>query len=250
MSTSDQGELLRRKLDDAAFLCEKRGKPYFFPFLSEGEQLSCERYLKSRGFAGFTFFGGYENAERRMLGLSAFEEIGEEAFPISALEFRFRPADKLTHRDFLGSLMALGLERDTVGDILVEDGRCVVFVKSDIRDYVASQITKIGRAGVRILDASPDRLPEGRGFEELTVIVSSERLDAVVAAVSGLSREKTKNLILSGLVSLNFEQCTNISRAVSGGDTLTVRGRGKYKINGVTGETKKHRIKLSIIHYR
>ena len=177
-----------------------------------------------------------------------YDEI--EDFPVTALEITFRKADKLTHRDFLGALMSLGIERDTVGDILVEDGRCVVFVKSEISSYITSQLFKIGSAGVKIKEADPDTLPKGRGFDEQSYVVASLRLDAVVAAVTGLSREKTKQLICSGNVSLNFLPCDNVSKAIESGDSLSIRGKGKYKINGVLGETKKHRTRLSIIHYR
>ena len=177
-----------------------------------------------------------------------YDEI--EDFPVTALEITFRKADKLTHRDFLGALMSLGIERDTVGDILVEDGRCVVFVKSEISSYITSQLFKIGSAGVKIKEADPDTLPKGRGFDEQSYVVASLRLDAVVAAVTGLSREKTKQLICSGNVSLNFLPCDNVSKVIESGDSLSIRGKGKYKINGVLGETKKHRTRLSIIHYR
>lgn len=248
MFTSDKDKLFISKLDDAVYLCQKRQKPYFFSFMSEAEQAQAERYLDSVGFKNYSFFGGYEGSERRVLCLDHYQD--DPDFPIDALEFKFRPADKLTHRDFLGALMSLGIERETVGDILVEDGRCVVFVKSEISEYIRSQISKIGRAGVKISDADVDSLPKGRGVEEKSVIVSSLRLDNVVAAISGLSREKTKNLILSGNVTLNFIECTNISKQVDEGDTLTIRGKGKFKINGVMGETKKHRIRISIIHFR
>lgn len=210
--------------------------------------MQAEKYLKSIGFDSYSFYGGYESAERKVLCLDFYEDNAE--FPISALEFKFRAADKLTHRDFLGALMSLGIERETVGDILVEDGRAVAFVKSEIEDYVKSQISKIGSAGVKITDADIKSLPKGRGVEEKSLIVSSLRLDNIVAAISGLSREKTKTLILSGNVTLNFAECTNISKTVCENDTLTVRGKGKFKINGVMGETKKHRIRISIIHYR
>ena len=93
-------------------------------------------------------------------------------------------------------------------------------------------------------------LPKGRGFEEKEYTVPSLRLDAVVSAVTGLPREKSKHLILSGSVSRNHLECSNCSKQVEVNDVLTVRGKGKYVINGVLGETKKHRIKISIIHYR
>lgn len=246
--TSDKDKLFISKLDDAVYLSQKRQKPYFFSFLSEAEQALAKKHLEYIGFKSFSFYGGYDNSERKVLCLDYYEDNPE--YPVFALEFKFRAADKLTHRDFLGALMSLGIERETVGDILVEDGRCVVFVKSEIADYIKNQISKIGRAGVKVSDADIASLPKGRGVEEKSAVVSSLRLDNIVAAVTGLSREKTKNLIISGNVALNFFDCTNISKAVCEGDTVTVRGKGKYVINGVMGETKKHRIRISIIHYR
>lgn len=244
---SDDDNLFLAKLDDAVFLCQKRAKPYFLSFLSERKQVLAEQHLKLHGFDNFVFFGGYDGAERKVLGLFPYES---EVFPVKALEFCFRKTDKLTHRDFLGALMSLGIERETVGDILVEDGRCVVFLKSEISDYVASQIFKIGNTGVKVRTANTDTLPKGRGFEEKDYTVSSLRLDAVVAVVTGRSREKTKNCILSGNVSRNFVCCQNVSQIMSEKDVFTIRGKGKFVLNGVLGETKKHRIRISIIHFR
>ena len=251
MYTSEQDDkLFLSQIDDAVYLCQQRQKPYFFSFMSERKRALAEKHLDSLRFSGRRFFGGYEGAERTVLGLWFYEEPSDSDFPGAALEITFRTADKLTHRDFLGALMSLGIERETVGDILVEDGRCVVFVKSEIWDYITSQLFKIGNAGVRIKEASPGSVPEGRGTEELTCVVASLRLDAVVAALTGLSREKTKSLILSGNVSHNHLPCDNVSKAVGKGDSLSIRGKGKYQIDGVLGKTKKHRIRLSILHFR
>lgn len=136
MYTSDKDELFYSKIDDALTLCYTRKKPYFFPFLSERRQAIAEKYLKSICFENFCFFGGCESNERKMLAL-CYDDIKPE-FPVSALEFRYRNCDKLTHRDFLGALMSLGIERETVGDILVEDGRTIVFIKSELKDYIVS----------------------------------------------------------------------------------------------------------------
>ena len=248
MYTYDNDKLFLSQLDDAVYLCQQRQKPYFFPFLSERKQAVAKRYLDSAGFTTYRFFGGYQDSERKVLLLYFYEEIDD--FPVTALEITFRKADKLCHRDFLGALMSLGIERDTVGDILIEDGRCIVFVKTEISSYITSQLFKIGNAGVKIKEADSQSLPQGRGFDEESYVVASLRLDAVVAAVTGLSREKTKQLISSGNVTLNFLPCDNVSKGIESGDTLSIRGKGKYKINGVLGETKKHRTRLSIIHYR
>lgn len=247
MYTSDK-QLFYAKLDDAVSLCLQRQKPYFFSFFTEEEQAMAQQYFRSVHFDSFAFCGGYPDSERKVLGL--FFDDTEQDFPVSAVQFSFRKTDKLTHRDFLGSLMALGIERETVGDILVEDGRAVAFVKSEIKDYICSQITKVGRVGVTLSDADDSDLPQGRGAVEQTYTVSSMRLDSLVAAAAGLSREKAKSLIAAGSVSVNHLVCQKISHTVREGDTLTIRGKGKYTISGVFGETKKHRIKLSIIHYR
>ena len=245
--TSDQDKLFSSKLDDGAALCEKRHKAFFFSFFSEREQMLARRHLDSAGFHNYAFDGGYPDAERKILGLFYDEP---ETFPLCAIVLTFRRCDKLTHRDFLGALMSLGIERETVGDILVEDGRCVIFVKSEIRDYITSQLFKVGSVGVKLDDAEPETLPKGRGYEEKDYTVSSLRLDAVVAAMTGLSREKTKSVILSGHVTHNYTDCQNISQRIGEKDIITVRGKGKYVINGVLGETKKHRIRISIIHFR
>ena len=248
MYTSDKDELFYSKLDDAADLCYTRQKPYFFPFLSERRQALAEKYLRSICFENFSFFGGYDYSERKMLAM-CYDDTKPD-FPVSALEFHYRSCDKLTHRDFLGVLMSLGIERETVGDILVEDGRTIVFVKSELKDYIVSQISKIGNVGVKICDADLSKLPKGRGTEELSLVVSSLRLDSIIAGVTGLSREKTKSLILTGNVSLNYIQTMNISQPTFVGDVLIIRGKGKYILNAVMGETKKGRIRISLIHFR
>lgn len=247
MYISDKDELFRSKLDDAVYLCFTRQKPYYFSFLSERRQAFAKNYLDSIGFHNYSFFGGYGNSERKVLGLF-YDEICK--FPVSAIEFRFRGCDKLTHRDFLGALMSLGIERETIGDILVEDGRCIVFIKSELKDYIASQIFKVGNVGVKISDADINKLPQGRETEEIYYTVSSLRLDNVVAAITNMSREKTKQLILLGNVSLNFIQNKNVSQLLNSNDTLTIRGKGKFKVNDVSGKTRKGRIKISVIHFR
>lgn len=247
MFISDNDKLFCSKLDDAVALCLKRQKPYFFSFLSERKQAVAAEYLKSVCFDNFSFFGGYESSERKVLGLF-YDDSAD--FPVTALQFSYRKCDKLSHRDFLGALMSLGIERETVGDILVEDGRCVVFVKSEIKDYIVSQIFKIGNVGVKIETANLDSLPQGRGFETKDYTVSSLRLDNIVAAITGMSREKTKSFIMSSNISVNFIPTQNVSQILSQDDCLIIRGKGKYVINDVLGQTKKHRIRISIIHYR
>lgn len=249
MFTSDDDKQLIAQLNDGIGLCLTRQKPYFMPFMSERKQALLLSELKKAYFDNYLFFGGYGNSERKMLGLF-FDEPSESSFPISAIEFSFRKCDKLTHRDFLGSLMSLGIERETVGDILVEDGRAVVFVKTELSDYVKSQISKVGRIGVKVADADLSKLPQGRGFEEKTYIVSSLRLDNIVAAVCKLSREKTRTVIMSDSVCVNFEETKNVSLNLKEDDVFTIRGKGKFVLKSILGTTGKGRIRISVIHYK
>lgn len=249
MFTSDDDKQLIAQLNDGIDLCLTRQKPYFMPFMSERKQVLLLSELKKAYFDNYLFFGGYGDSERKMLGLF-FDEPSESSFPISAIEFSFRKCDKLTHRDFLGSLMSLGIERETVGDILVEDGRAVVFVKTELSDYVKSQISKVGRIGVKVADADLSKLPQGRGFEEKTYIVSSLRLDNIVAAVCKLSREKTRTVIMSDSACVNFEETKNVSLNLKENDVFTIRGKGKFVLKCILGTTGKGRIRISVIHYK
>ena len=129
MYTSDNDDkLFRSQIDDAIVLCEKRQKPYFFSFLTERKQAVARQYMDSIHFPNYRFFGGYDDCERAVLGLWFYDEIVE--YPVSALEITYRKADKLTHRDFLGALMNLGIERECLGDILVEGSSCLFFCSS------------------------------------------------------------------------------------------------------------------------
>lgn len=249
MYTSDKEAELIAKIDDGAELCQIRRKPYFLPFMSERKQYLAQEHLKSVHFKNYLFFGGFDSSERRMLGLF-YDAPDTSKFPVSALEFTFRPCDRLTHRDFLGTLMSLGIERETIGDILVEDGRCVVFVKSELKDYITSQIFKIGKVGVKIDDADLSALPKGRKACESGFVVTSLRLDNIVAAVCRLSREKTRKLIHSGDVCVNYAESKNVSLNLKSGDVFTIRGKGKFILNALVGTTGKGRIRISVLYYR
>ena len=113
MFTSDDDKQLIARLNNGIDLCLTRQKPYFMPFMSERKQALLVSELKKAYFDNYFFFGGYDDSERKMLGLF-FDEPSTSMFPICGIEFSFRKCDRLTHRDFLGSLMSLGIERGIV----------------------------------------------------------------------------------------------------------------------------------------
>ena len=229
---------------DAIELSERTGCPRFFGFLNEHEQLYLRDNISPK--RDIMFYGGYPDATRVMLGASA----DEYSFPIVALMFSYKPEFDLRHRDFLGSLMALGLRRDTIGDILCEKGRVVVFVRDDVADYVLTQVTQIGRVGVSITYADLTDLPVPDDIEELSFTLSSLRLDAFVAAVTNLSREKAARLIRSELVMIDHVVSTDVSKPLHEGATVTIRKYGKYVLSANSGLTRKGRLRVSVKHFR
>lgn len=242
--------LLKARITDAVNISRARKNPQFVGFLTEKESLLAKRLVKSLHCEGTLFWGGYEGAERLCFG--AFPDFMgpvAESFPIDALTATFRTEDKLTHRDFLGTLMSLGINRDTVGDILIEDGRCVLFVRSSVVPFIVSQLQKVGGVGLKVEQGFEEPLPLGRGTEPITDTIASPRLDCMVAALTGLSREKSAGLITAGLVQLNASEKFSLSAEVEEGDKLSIRGYGKFLVEGIGPPTKKGRLRLKALKY-
>ena len=146
--------------------------------------------------------------------------------------------------------MALGIRRDTVGDILTGEGRTVVFVCDEIVPFLTTQIDKIGRVGVKIGYADLSDLPEPDDYEELVLTLSSLRLDAFVAAVTHLSREKASGLIKNESVTVNHVTVTEVSSLLKEGMTITIRKYGKYVLTAQLGVSRKGKLKTAVRHYR
>ena len=237
-------KLLLDKAYDAITLSERRGIPRFTGFLNEHESRFLQEHLPKK--ADVTYYGGYPGAERVMLGAQA----QEEDFPVTALEFSYKPEYALRHRDVLGSLMALGIRRDTLGDILTGEGRAVVFVSDEIAPYLLSQVDQIGRVGVKVGYADLSDLPAPDDFEEQVFTLSSLRLDAFVARCTHLSREKAARLIKSELVAVNRVTETSVSAMLHEGDTVTIRKYGKFVLTAELGASRKGKDRIAVRHYR
>ena len=246
---SDEDKLLAEKVSDMIRAAEEKYINKFTFFLDERQQALCEKVLRSHCCENYVFFGGYESAERRILGVSApYCELKGEAFPLHPLTFAYRIVDRLTHRDFLGCLMAQGIRRDTVGDILVLEGKTVVFVYDTVKN-IASQISKIGRVGVKVSSGFDSSMIPKQVFEPVEGTVASLRLDCVLALAVRLSREKASALIRSGLCEVNHFVCTAADTSLSEGDVFSARGFGKFRLEAVGSPTKKDRLHLIINKY-
>ena len=144
--------------------------------------------------------------------------------------------------------MALQIGREQIGDILTGEGFAVVFCTAVAQEMILSNISKIGRVGVSISEGINAQLPE-TVFEEITAVVASLRADCVVSALSGLSREKSADFIKAGNFTLNYEQLNSVSKVLSGGDIISLRGYGKFVLSGETAETKKGKMRITLKKY-
>lgn len=249
---SDEDSILSAKICDLISLSEKRCCPCFSDFLNLHEIHVAVKTADSNAFSRFVLFGGYEHAERKIFAaLPDYIELSDctDDFPIVPLTFEYKKEFALSHRDFLGALMAQGIKRNCIGDIVVTEGRAVVFVKEDMADYISLNIDKVGRVGVKISKIIPPVISEGNKFIDISTTVSSMRLDCIVSALTGLSRDKSSSLIFSKNVFINSSEVSKQDVLVKCGDTITVRKKGKFIIDSVNGNTKKGRIKISVKKY-
>ena len=236
-------------LEDAAELCERRNRPAFTGFLTEAEQTAAQSVMK-RLRANFLLWGGFDGAERRMLGVfPPYDEPDGTLFPIDGVTASFRAADSVEHRSVLGTLMAQGIERACVGDILIEGGRCVFFCRSTVTRALLADVVKIGGVGVKLTEGFDEPLPAAHSFKEISTTVASARLDCVTAALAGVGRGRAEELIAAGEVMINSVICKKVSQTVCEGDRLTVRGTGKFIIDDLGNVTRKGRLILSARKY-
>lgn len=243
---SSQNDFLEARVTDALRLAGAGGQPRFVGFLNESEAKRAENLLHRSAQDGTLFWGGYPGAERVVFGaFPGYMEPDAEAFPVVALTAEFRRQDRLSHRDFLGALLHAGLERSSLGDILTEEGRAVIFCRCEVSGFLCSQVEKIGGVGVRISEGAREPFPPAHRFADFSAVVASARLDCIVAAAVGTSREKAAVMIRAQQVELNHKQADSPSCAVAEGDILSVHGQGRYRVDRLGPPTKKGRLGFS-----
>lgn len=242
-------KMLLAQLEDAAEISKKR--PHFIGFLNEEEWAAAEDYLRGRRDISYTAWGGFPQAHRRLAGFfPPFQEPNPQEFPLRGLTFRFSKQVSLSHRDFLGAFMALGVERSAVGDILIEEGRCVAFVRSELLLYFESNLTAVGKTAVAMTEGFDEPLPSADSFAELSGVVASQRLDGIVALLMRTSREKAANFVKAGHVSVNHREITSGARPLQEGDIVSIRKCGRFIIDRLGPLTAKGRMKIQCRKYQ
>ena len=234
-------------------LAERADRSFAYTYTSFHSMQTAMLSYKVTGEEKIKLWGGADGCERVIVRFGDPQEIREdEDFPISVIfvtPTQLKFAEMLTHRDYLGAILNLGIERDVTGDIFVRDDGAYVFALSEMADYIAANLDRVKHTSVRcsIVDEVPaDCLPK---LTEEAVTVSSPRLDAVIAKVWHLSRGDAKDLFDAEKVSINGRICKNPEATPSENSSISVRGYGRFEYAGEECETKKGKVRVAIKRY-
>lgn len=223
--------------------------PYLSPFLDPREQYIVESIIGQHSEVKAEAFGGYEAAERKRLFLSpSYFEPSQDDFEITITEIRYpKKFADLSHGKILGTLMGTGIKREMIGDIITDGEDWQFFADAAIMQYLLTSVTKIGNITIQLEEVPyTDILLPKDSYDERYEIVSSLRLDVVLANVFHVSRQKSKELISSGKVKVNWNETERPDVVLGIHDVLSIRGYGRIRIEAIEGKTKKEKIRLKL----
>lgn len=237
-------------------LSDSSDKNYMFNFTNflNMDEISTLIDIKNKGLLTYyELFGGYNNAERCIARFANPEDLGwSEDYPIAILKITplsKKFAEDLSHRDFLGCLMNLGIKREVIGDILIHEKEAILFCLSNMANHICENLSKIKHTNVKVtvIEELPSEF--SMNFTECTDIISSERLDAIVAKFAKLSRNQALSLISGRKIYVNGKAIESNSYKIKKDDIISVRGYGKLIYRGVISETKKDRLRILYERY-
>ncbi len=234
-------EAFLSKIKDQLYSSKVRNKPFLTFFLTPVEVRILDQIIPKDMFV--SYYGGYAQAQRQVAFVSPFEMT--PAFDVDILSASYDSRYKvLTHRDLLGALMHLGIERNRIGDLIVDQDRIYIICKKNLSEFIQSNLFQIGRCHVSF-SLDNDAQIHYLGYEIINVGVASLRVDAIVSALKHCSRSQSATMINQGLIKVNdvvLEQncqlCNN--------DFVSIRGVGRFQFIEVSHTTKKDRLVLQV----
>lgn len=192
-------------------------------------------------------FGGFLDSERRMI---SFNNLYDIPYPMKILKItnpsKFK---KLTHKDYLGSIMSLGILRDKIGDLITKENVCYVSLSEEISDYIIMNLEKISSVPCIIEEFLGDTSDISIDFKEEVILVNSLRLDSVVSKITKKSRSFAQELISDGKALKNYNIIRDKSDEISISDRITIRGYGKFIVHSVPSTSKSGKLKVIIKKY-
>ncbi|MCK9222288.1 MAG: YlmH/Sll1252 family protein [Limnochordia bacterium] len=243
---------LEARIRDLAEQAYNNNKAMATGFLDPAAQDEAEAVARSIRGIVYRFFGGYPGAERQRLVVYP-DYLSADSFdePIGAVEITGKWDGTLTHRDFLGSLTALGLKIDRLGDLLPGHNKCHVLVVPEVADFITLNLTRVGSFPVEVVRIDPDMLDVGtQKLKEIRGTVASLRLDAVASTGFGVSRSKMAKEIKSERVKVNWQVEDDPAQSIKEKDVISYRGKGRVVVEEIGGTSRKGRVHLRLMRTR
>ena len=248
----EDNELLRRRFIELARRSDAQATYTFTDFLGLAEQSVLKTMGRELRGVKIELFGGTLGCERLVARFGSEEELGyTEEYPIACIKAvpkNKKYAEALTHRDYLGAILNLGIERETLGDIAITEDATYIFALSGIADFIISNLARVRHTDLILSLSEP---PSEALFrtEERKVQVSSERLDAVIARIYSLSREDAQGLFVKRLVFADGREIQSSSYSPKEGEIISVRGHGRFAYIGQVGTTRKGKLNVAVMVY-
>lgn len=252
-------QLLEKRLVELSRVAYHRERITYSDFLNLNELNILHSLPKDTLFTKYFLFGGYESAERQLAAflpdaLSLRVENEESLFfdaisviKISPLHEKY--SEELSHRDYLGAILNLGIERNKIGDIVLEKNFAYVFARPQMRDFLIENLDRIRHTAVMVREEELHGFSYSPRFEEMKGTVASVRLDSLLSLAFSSSRSKLCPLIEAGKVFVNGKLVTSNAYQPKEGDRVSVRGMGKFQYVKTMGNTKKGRVSVLIYKY-
>ena len=246
-------QILAGRLTDLAKRSYTQNIYTYSNFLSPAELALFEDIRKEVSYIHCESFGGNELCERQVIGFGSEAEFGYRGeFPIAVVKVTpllAKFSDDLNHRDFLGALMHLGIERDTLGDILIKDNTAYIFCLDRIAEYICNELTKVKHTNVKCEQSSTDIPALTPILVDLEFPVASLRLDGIIASILKCSRKEALSFFEEKRVTLNGRVTGRNSITLKNGDIFSVRGHGKFIFDHAGGNTRKGKVYVHIRKY-
>jgi len=243
---------LKKRLLELSDRAYKSDRFVFTEFLSMAEVSLLYSLEREIGSKNMTVFGGISDCERCIARFGNVEDLGyEEPFPIVCIKVEplmQKFSDDLSHRDILGSIMGLGIERSNLGDIIIAENKAYVFCLERMSQYIIDSLGKVRHTSVKcsLTEDIPDNKANG---VECSIQAHGERIDGIVSKAYGLSRSKSIELFRQQKIFVNGRVCENNSYFLKEEDMISVRGYGRFLYLGISGTTRKGNLNVKLVKY-
>jgi RNA-binding protein YlmH len=252
MNLNKEEQLLCKRLKEQAYNACNKGFDIYTDFLNLNEINLFYSIVPELPTVQYEFWGGYEDAERRVICFYNDDSFHNTNFPVRCIKIEplnIKFSDKLTHRDFLGAILNLGIERYTIGDILPDEEQTYVFCQEKIASFIIDNLVKIKHTNIQSKIVKFEEIGISQKYQEINGTVSSKRLDAILSLAFQHSRSSLIRLILNKKVYVNSKLVESNSHNLNDNDIVSVRGLGKFRFKDSSKITKKGRYSITILKY-